>query len=217
MGNRKDSLSEIIIRKVERLPYFTVDNLKIIGYPDYQIRIALSRLEKRGVIVRLKKGFYTSGKFIDHTKMDGMSTPFAEFIATKIYGPSYLSLEYVLYENNVLTEVPVGFTLITQNKTFSISNKLGRFIYRKIRDELFNGYRAEKKNGYIYFKAERAKALFDFLYLRKRMIRNREMAEELRLNLEVLDESDLKRLEEYVAREGSPRMKAIVKFLFEHA
>jgi hypothetical protein len=72
----------------------------------------------------------------------------------------------------------------------------------------------EKRNGYIYFKADKTKALFDFLYLRKKMIRNREIAEELRLNLEVLDKSDLKRLEEYVAREGSRKMKEIVTFLF---
>lgn len=216
MRNERDSLAKEIIGKVEKLPYFTIDNLKVVGAPLYQIRIVLSRLEKRGALVRLKKGFYASRKFIENTKMNGMYTPFMEFIATKLYSPSYLSLDYVLYENNLLTEVPVGFTLITRNKTFSISNRVGRFIYRKIKDDLFDGYQVEKKNGYIYSKADKVKALFDFLYLRKRMIRNREMAEELRLNLEVLDKSDLKGLEGYVAREGSSRMKEIVKFLFEH-
>ena len=214
MRNEKESLAKEIMGKVENLPYFTIDYLKTISAPIYQIRISLSRLEKRGLIIRLKKGFYASRKFIDNTKMNGMFTPFTEFIAIKLYSPSYLSLDYVLYENNLLTEVPVSFTLITRNKTFSISNGLGRFIYRKIRDGLFYGYRVEKRNGYIYFKADKAKALFDFLYLRKKMIRNREIAEELRLNLEVLDKSDLKRLEEYVDREGSRKMKEIVTFLF---
>lgn len=214
MRNRREPLTKEIMGKVEKLPYFTIDNLKIIGAPLYQIRIALSRLEKRGVLVRLKKGFYVSKKFIEKTKMNGMYTPFMEFIATRLYSPSYLSLDYVLYENNLLTEVPVGFTLITRNKTFSISNGLGRFIYRKIKDDLFYGYRVEKRNGYIYYKADKVKALFDFLYLRKKMILNREMAEELRLNLEVLDKSNLKRLKEYVVREGSGRMEEIVKFLF---
>jgi predicted transcriptional regulator of viral defense system len=214
MGNRRGSLNEKILGKVETLPYFTVDNLKIIGAPFYQIRISLSRLEKRGLIVRLKKGFYASRKFIENAKMGGMSTPFAEFIATRLYSPSYLSLDYVLYENNLLTEIPVGFTLITRNKTFSVSNGLGLFIYRKIKEGLFWGYRVEKKNGFIYFKADKIKALFDFLYLRKKMIQNREMAEELRLNLEVLGKSEIRRLREYVAREGSRKMKEIVAFLF---
>jgi len=214
MGNRKEPLTKEIMGKVERLPYFTIDNLKIIGAPLYQIRIALSRLEKRGVIIRLKKGFYASKKFIENTKMNGIYTPFMEFIATRIYVPSYLSLDYVLYENNLLTEIPVSFTLVTRNKTFSISNGLGRFIYRKIKDDLFCGYRVEKRNGYIYYKADKVKALFDFLYLRKKMILNREMAEELRLNLEVFKRSDIKRLKEYVDQEGSRRMEEIVKFLF---
>jgi len=214
MRNEKESLTEKIMGKVEKLPYFTVDNLKIIEAPVYQIRISLSRLEKRGIIVRLKKGFYSSKKYIDTTKMNRNYSPFTEFIATRLYSPSYLSLDYVLYENNLLTEVPVGFTLMTRNKTFSVSNGLGRFIYKKIKDDLFFGYRVENKNGYIYFKADKAKALFDFLYLRKKMIQNRPMAEELRLNLEVLDKSDLKRLKEYVAREGSRKMEEIIKFLF---
>lgn len=214
MRNRDNSLAGKIIKKIESLPYFTIDNLKIIETPPYQIRIALSRLEKRGIIIRLKKGFYASKKFIENTKMNGMYTPFMEFIATRLYSPSYLSLDYVLYENNLLTEVPVSFTLVTRNKTFSVSNGLGRFIYRKIKDDLFCGYRVEKRNGYIYYKADKVKALFDFLYLRKKMILNREMAEELRLNLEVLDKSDIKRLKEYVVQEGSRRMEEIVKLLF---
>jgi hypothetical protein len=129
----------------------------------------------------------------------------------------FLSLDWKKEGSSFVSKrvsMPQENLLITRNKTFSISNGLGRFIYRKIRDDLFYGYRVEKRNGYIYFKADKAKALFDFLYLRKKMIRNREIAEELRLNLEVLDKSDLKRLEEYVDREGSRKMKEIVTFLF---
>ena len=214
MRNRDNSLTGKIIEKIESLPYFTIDNLKIIETPAYQIRIALSRLEKRGIIIRLKKGFYTSKKFIEKTKINGMYTSFMEFIATRIYAPSYLSLEYVLYENNILTEIPVSFTLVTRNKTLTISNKLARFIYHKIKDGLFCGYRVEKRNGYLYYKADKVKALFDFLYLRKTMILNQEMAEELRLNLEVLKRSDIKRLKEYAGQEGSRKMKEIFHFLF---
>ena len=207
-------MTKEIIGKVETLPYFTIDHLKVLGAPLYQMRIALSRLEKRGVIIRLKKGVYASRKFVENTKVNGIFTPFMEYIAIRLYGPSYLSLDYVLYENNLLTEVPVSFTMVTRNKTSTISNELGRFIYRKIKDDLFCGYRAEKRNGYVYYKADKVKALFDFLYLRKKMILSREMAEELRLNLEVLDRVDVKRLREYVVHEGSRKMEEIFKFLF---
>lgn len=214
MRNSSDSLTRTILLHVENLPYFAIENLQVIDVPPYQLRIALSRLKQRGSVIRLKKGVYTSKKFVEGTKGHGMETAFIEFIATKIYAPSYLSLDYVLYENNVLTEVPVSFTLITKNKTYTVHNNLGVFIYHKIKDKLFFGYQIVRKNGYVYYKADKVKALFDFLYLRKNRILNKEMAEELRLNLEVFNKSEMKRLKQYVDQESSWKMKEILGFLF---
>jgi predicted transcriptional regulator of viral defense system len=214
MRNNSDSLARKILSLVEHLPYFRIENLEIMDVPPYHLRIVLSRLEERGGIIRLKKGIYTPAKFVEGTKGRGMYTAFVEFIATKIYAPSYLSLDYVLYENNVLTEVPVSLTLITKNKTYTVPNNLGRFIYHKIKEELFCGYQIEKKNGYIYYKADKVKALFDFLYLRKNRILNREMAEELRLNLEIFSKAEIRKLRQYIEQEGSGKMKEIFRFLF---
>jgi predicted transcriptional regulator of viral defense system len=214
MRNDRDSLTRKILLLVHGLPYFSLENLRIIDVPPYQLRIALSRLEERGEIIRLKKGIYTSTKYVDHVRARGMDTAFLEFIATRIYAPSYLSLDYVLYENNILSEVIFGFTLITRNKTFTIRNHLGRFIYHHIKDDLFSDYQTVSKNGYVYYKADRVKALFDFLYLRKNKIFSREMAEELRLNLDVLTRAEINRLKEYIEREGSKKMKEIFRFLF---
>lgn len=216
MRNGKLPLTQKILNQVESLPYFTIENIQMMGVPNYQLRIALSRLDEKGKIIRLKKGLYTSSKYLERVKSQGGLAPFIEFIATKIYTPSYLSLEYVLYENNVLTEIPVSFTLITKNKTYKVRNPLGQFIYRKIKDGLFCHYHVEKKNGYIYYKADRVKALFDFLYLRKDRILNKEMAQELRLNLEIYTKSEIKRFKQYVEQEGSKKMKEIFGFLFKN-
>jgi len=214
MRNDNNSLTRTILLYVEHLPYFAIENLQVIDAPPYQLRIALSRLEDRGSIIRLKKGIYTSKKFVEDTRGHGMESAFIEFIATKIYAPSYLSLDYVLYENNVLTEVPFSLTLITKNKTYTVHNNLGRFIYHKIKDELFYGYQTVRRNGYIYYKADKVKALFDFLYLRKNSIFTKEIAEELRLNLEVFSKLEISRLEQYFDQEGSGKMKKILRFLF---
>jgi len=214
MRNNGDSLTRKILLLVQGLPYFTIENLQIIDVPPYQLRITLSRLEERGEIVRLKKGIYTSAKYVEHIRARGTDATFLEFIATKIYPPSYLSLDYVLYENNILSEVPFGLTLVTRNKTYTVHNQLSRFIYHRIKDELFSDYQAVRKNGYVYYKADKVKALFDFLYLRKNRIFSRGMAEELRLNLEVLSQAEISRLKEYIEREGSKKMKEIFRFLF---
>ena len=208
------TLSETILSYAEKLPYFSIDNLKILDVPLYHLRIALFRLENKSKIIRLKKGLYTSTRFIEKAKTSGTFTSFVEFVATKIYSPSYLSLEYILYESNLLTEVPVNFTLITRNKTYTAINKMGIFIYHKIKDSLFCGYRVEKTNGYSYFKAEKAKALFDFLYLRRHIILNKEVAKEMRLNLDVLNKTDIRNLKMYIEMEGSKKMKEIFSFLF---
>lgn len=216
MGNEDlRSLNKKIISLSENLPYFGIENLRILGADLNHLRIALSRLSKRGKIIRLKKGFYVSKEFVEKTKKENNFSAFLEFLASKIYSPSYLSLDYILYENNTLTEIPKNFTLITKNKTAIFSNKLGIFIYHKIKDNLFLGFETKKVRDFLVFKATKTKALFDFLYLRKKIILNKRTAEELRLNLENFNEKEKKELKKYVDLEGTKKMKEIYHFLFK--
>jgi predicted transcriptional regulator of viral defense system len=214
MRNTDITLSKAILLNVDTLPYFSVDNLKILDVALYHLRIVLSRLEKAGKIIRLKKGLYVSARYIDATKSKGMLTAYTEFVSNKIYAPCYLSLEYVLHESNVLTDVPTNYTLVTRNKTYTVTNKVGVFVYHNIKDSLFCGYGVEKKDGYLYHKADRVKALFDFLYFRKNIIINRQTVEELRLNLEVYGKNELRSLYKYADIERSAKMRKIFNFLF---
>lgn len=207
MGN--DKKSNKIRDLIAKLPIFSLENLKILNLSEEYLRIFLSREEKSGRIVRLKKGLYTSKEFIEKTKSENRYNDFLEFLAGKIYEPSYLSLDYVLYENNLLTEMPVNFTLITKNKTATFSNKLGNFIYHKIKDELFLGFEIIKKEDFLIYKATKAKALFDFLYLRKNLLINKEAIKGLRINIEELSPKDKKEFKKYVEKEGSKVMERI--------
>jgi hypothetical protein len=54
-----------------------------------------------------------------------------------VYAPSYLSLEYVLFENNILTENVYNFTLITTKKTTRFINDFGNFNYKSIKENFF--------------------------------------------------------------------------------
>ena len=84
-----------------------------------------------------------------------------------------------------------------------------------MKDTLFFGFKIIKNGDFLVYKAEKSKALFDFLYLRKGIILNKEMAQELRLNLENFNRQDKKKLMEYVDLEGSKRMKEVYSFLFK--
>ena len=110
--------------------------------------------------------------------------------------------------------MPKNLTLITKNKTATFLNRFGVFIYHKLKDKLFLGFTIERANNLLIYKATKAKALFDFLYLRKREILNKEMARELRLNLGEFNSREKKELKSYVDLEGSKKMREIYSFLF---
>ena len=202
-----------IMALVEELPYFTLDDLSSIERNKNYLKILFSRQEKFGKIIRLKKGVYVCERFLlAHLSRSEMDF-YYEFLANILYQPSYLSLDYILYENNLLTEIPRNFTSITKNKTANFSNKFGNFFYHKIKDELFCGFEIVEKGDFTIWRASKAKALFDFLYFRKNSLINKKVFKELRINLENLIKSDLKEIEKYIKIEGSKKMKEIFNYL----
>jgi len=194
-----------ILSKVENLPFFSLDDLLPLERNREFLKTLLSRYERFGKITRLKKGVYTA--------RTSFSSHYTEFAACLLYEPSYLSLDYMLYYHNILTEIPVNFTLVSKRKTMRFSNKLGKFFYHKIKDKLFCGFNVEKAEDFYIFKATKAKALFDFLYLRKNMLIYKKSVSELRLNLRNLNKKDMQELAKYVKMEGSKKMGLIFTHL----
>lgn len=208
----KETISETIFSAVKKLPYFTFVDLAGMAISKTYLKILLSRYEKAGMIIRLKKGLYAAKEYLDEIKRREEFVSYSELTANLLCQPSYLSLDYVLYQHNLLTEVPVNFTSITLNKTTSFSNKLGNFFYHKIKVELFCGFAIVKKSDFNILKASKAKAIFDFLYLRKNLIVNRSAFDELRINKENLSREDLKELKKHILLEGSKKMKDIFDY-----
>jgi len=202
-----------ILSLVKTLPYFTLNNLIGIEKDKNYLRIFLYRYEKAGKIIRLKKGVYTTKEYVDEIQKKGIYSSYQEFLGNSLYEPSYLSLDYVLYENNLMTEMPVNFTLITRNKTAVIANAISSYYYHKIKDKLFLGYNIINKDNFTIYKATKAKALFDYLYLRKNQITNAGNFDELRLNTENLSKKDLSEFKNYVDIEGSKKMNKIYLYL----
>jgi len=177
------------------------------------LNIVLSRSVKRGVLLRLRKNLYVAKSYLDQAERKGIFSDYVEFTANKLYSPSYLSLEYVLHEHNLLTDLPRNITSVGMRKTDHFSNELGNFIYHTIKEDLFCGFKVIKKGNFSILKATKAKALFDFLYFRKKLLVDRKALEALRLNLGEFNKNDFKELEGYVAKEGSVKMKEIINWL----
>ncbi len=211
---RNNTLSEKIASLVSGLPYFSLADLILFKKNKHYLKIFLSRYEKKGKLFRLKKGIYVSKEYIDEAQKKGALSPYLEFAANILYSPSYLSLEYILYRHNILTELPKNYTSVSLNKTFNLSNKFGAFFYHKIKRELFLGFENEKVADFIILKATKAKALFDFLYFRKNILINKEAVSELRLNLDNLKKADIREFKKYLDIDGSKKMKEIFNYLF---
>jgi len=207
--------SKTIIELAEKLPVFTLDDFAGIEEDKHYLWLVLHRYEKSGKLLRLKKGIYTANIYVEKMKNRGEIEVFADFLANFLYLPSYLSLETILYRHNILTEIPVNFTSVTKNKTAVFANKLGNFLYHKISPSLFCGFEVAEESGFSLLKATKAKALFDFLYLRKNILPSKKAIKELRLNIEHLNRADISELKKYTVLEGSKKMKEILNYLLD--
>lgn len=209
----EETTTKRILNLVENLPSFNASDLAPIGEERAYLNIILSRQVKQGMMVRLRKNFYVARKYLDAAEKKSIFSDYVEFTANKLYPPSYLSLDYVLHEHNMLTELPRNITSVALRKTDRFTNSLGNFIYHKIKEDLYNGFRVVKKGNLSILKATKAKALFDFLYFRKRLLVDKEAVKELRLNLDEFNKRDMKELKGYIELEGSKRMKEILNWL----
>jgi len=209
----EDIRSKRILNLVATLPFFGAADLAPVGEEKGYLNIILSRYAKQGTMVRLRKNLYVTKGYLDNVERKGTFSNYVEFAANKLYSPSYLSLDYVLHENNMLTEIPRNITSVGLRKTDHFSNNLGNFIYHKIKEELFTGFKVIKKGNLSILKATKVKALFDFLYFRKRLLTDKRAVEELRLNLDEFKKNDFKELKGYVEIEGSTKMKEILNWL----
>ncbi|WAC06749.1 MAG: hypothetical protein OS130_10875 [Thermodesulfobacteriota bacterium] len=208
-----DIKTKRILNLVATLPAFGAADLAPLGEKKASLNIILSRQMKRGTMVRLRRNLYVTRSYLDTAERRGFFSDYVEFAANTLYRPSYLSLDYVLHEHNMLTEIPRNITSVGLRKTEQLSNDLGIFIYHKIKEELFVGFNMIKKGNFSICKATKAKALFDFLYFRKRLLVDKRAVEELRLNLDEFSKSDFTELAGYLTLEKSPRMKEIINWL----
>lgn len=169
-----------LLRRFNRSYFTSADLQKITGLGRPSLAVALSRLTKRGVLVRLKRGIY-------QLSLAEVTVP---RIASQLYFPSYLSFESALSRYGILSQIPYTQTFATTKRSKKMIIQETEVEFRQLKPELFFGYIIE--NG-LYI-AEPEKALLDQLYMVSRGKGN--------LALEELDlrEIDATRFEEYAKK-----------------
>lgn len=134
----------------------TINQLKT-EYSKYNnIPSKLSYDEKRGIIIRLKRGLYETDKNIDPL-----------LLANNIVSPSYISFESALSYYNLIPENVTTITSASFNKRKMklYKNYFGTFIYNDIPTSVYSDLvvnDTSKKYGFLI--ATKEKALLDMLY-----------------------------------------------------
>ena len=210
-----------ILSAFENLPYFTTTGFRQLAGEavagDQHARVALHRWVKAGYLITLKKGVYMHRRFFERHRQE---TAFSPLVSSILLPQSYLSLEYILQQHNVLTEITYPVTAVTIKNTHTISNPIGTFVYRHVKANLYRGFQIAEAYGIPYSQASKSKALFDYLYLRplpeSLSPTHYNLAEELRLNLDEFAPDEQIEFKGYVAVSRMSKMENVLKNLEFH-
>lgn len=126
--------------------------------------VKLNSWVKKGYIIQLRRGLYMLSSSKD-------SINYLQ-LASKIYHPSYISLEFALSYYGVIPEAVFTITSVSTNKTafFEVPEINTCFSYQKIKTIAFGGYFSYSINGVSYKMAEKEKALADFFYINRNIM-----------------------------------------------
>ncbi|MFQ5909889.1 MAG: type IV toxin-antitoxin system AbiEi family antitoxin domain-containing protein [Thermoplasmata archaeon] len=151
----------------------------ILGDRRYS-KVYLHRLVKRGLIRRLKRGFYTV-----------YDDPVV--YATYIYHPSYISLWYAFHHHGTTTQLPRLIEVMT-----SRNGAIEEIEYIRTRD--LWGYHTLRYGGFEVFMADLEKAVIDAVVTERLPLDEIQAA---------VRECNLKRLEEYALRTDLSTIKKV--------
>jgi predicted transcriptional regulator of viral defense system len=208
-------MEENILHSFEPFPYFTIESINqmrmVEQIRESSIRTALYRWVKAGRVVQLKKGVYMTRRFYEQHRSDA---DFSMMVSSILTPHSYISLEFILQRNSILTEVTYPVSAVTSKNTHVIENALGIFNYRHVKEPIYRGFSISEYSGVPFGVASVAKALFDYLYLRNwsgvKRSADFNLAEELRLSLDDFRPSEQIEFGEYVRLSRSRTMEWVL-------
>ncbi|MCX7027795.1 MAG: hypothetical protein NT061_10000 [Spirochaetes bacterium] len=186
------------IRQIAELrPELDFLTLTQAGGESGNVRDRISRWMKSGLIIGVVPGIYV-------TAPEFRKRPISlEILANMIYGPSYVSFEYVLSRAGLIPEATQALTSATTKSNRDIDTSVGAFRYRHLPYAAYTfGYtRKELADGSGYLIARPEKALLDCLY-RVGAIRSVKALEDLlfddmRIDRDLFRELDQELLAEY--------------------
>ena len=155
------NITSLVQDAIEKAPFGMINlellkNLRLCD--DDSLKTTLSRLNKAGKIIRLKRGLYSANPIKD------------AFATGQGLFNGYLGFTSALYLHKLISEVPFRITIVTINE--SQSKSIGTYEFKSVALH-------EKAVGFerleSYNVSTRAKTLFDCLYLKAYSIEEKKL------------------------------------------
>ncbi len=170
----------------------------------------LSRLVKRGELIRLKNGF-----FVIPEKIEKAPVPY-EQIANILYGPSYISCEWALSYYGAIPEGVYVVTSVTEAKSKSYKTPLGTFDYIHLSHSRYAvGIDQQENSGGNFLIATPEKALIDLIHVKAKKMGAKELLVDLiegrRIEESFLKKLDKKLLQDIIERYHSQAVNKLME------
>ena len=153
----------------------------------------LRALEEAGLVRRLRRGLWALGSDVE---------PFALAPYLTAPHPAYVSLWSALSHHGMIEQIPRRISVVSLDRSRSITTALGTYTIHHLAPELFGGFRGSEKAGYL---AAPEKALFDTVYVRS-AAGSRAFFPELSIPADF----DNAQLKEWIGRIKGARLRTIV-------
>jgi hypothetical protein len=179
-------------------------------------RDKVTKLLRRGEIVRVKKGIYVLGP-----RLRQGTAVSREILGNLLYGPSYLSLDYALSWHQLIPERVETMTSVTIHKSKSFSTPLGRFTYQHVKAKYYSpGITARTlPDGRGFLIAGPEKAIADKVYFSQGLRSKTDMREyllsDLRMDMDEITNLDTGFFLELAAMENRTSLRLLAELLEE--
>ncbi len=197
------------------LPYLTADDLHVLLQDHRRVLDAASYLVERGELIRLKRGFFV---LAHHPLTQAGALPLAT-IANLLYGPSYVSMQWLLSYRGVIPEFASTLTSMSLPRSKHFKTPIGGFAYTCLnRKSFYLGTLIEPVDGMLARIATIEKALMDWLAqlppLKTLAGIEQELLESMRIDPEHLQSLDRELIAQIV--QTSPRTNAALFSRYIH-
>lgn len=179
-----------------------------------RINDKIVQLKNKGILTPLKSGLYVYNPLYNNTLLS------KEIIANMLLGPSYVSLDFALWFHGLIPESVHEITSISIKRSKSFETHYGVFSYTQIKKELFNiGLEIQTSKSGNFIIASKEKTLCDKVYftkdidLRSQKVMMEFLEDDLRIDMDELENCDIKIFEEYAKISKSKKIEVLTKVI----